>query len=183
MSDVSEFPVPIDDEIGPAMVTELSRFPALNIQRYLALEPECFDGWNRWLHGIYEMGLDPKLRELVICRIGSRAHSEYELFQHTAVARTVGVTDQELTAVLAPGPVTSLSSEANLLCRVADEMNAGGPLADDTFAEFVAAYPTREAVQWMLVVAHWAAVVRMLNGLRVPLEARTPLGGEASPLG
>lgn len=69
MSDVSEFPVPTDDEIGPAMVTELSRFPALNIQRYLALEPECFDGWNRWLHGIYEMGLDPKLRELVICRI------------------------------------------------------------------------------------------------------------------
>jgi len=176
-------PVPSDDDLGPEMVVELAKYPPLNIQRFLALEPECFAGWNQWLHGMYELKLDPRLREIMILRIGARAHSEYELFQHRAVARTVGVTDAEIATILADEPVTTLSEEANLLCRVVDEMNSGGPMSDETFGEFAKRYPGRQAVQWLLVIAHWAAVVRLLNGLRVPLEGHTPLEGEASPLG
>lgn len=182
-TELTGFPVPGDDEIGPDMVAELGTLPPLNIQRFLALEPDCFAGWNQWLQGIYEFGLDPRLREIVILRIGVKAKSEYEVFQHKAVARAVGVTESELAVVLADEPVTTLWDEANLLCRVVDEMNSGGPMSDEAFGEFSARYSTDEAVRWLLVLAHWAAVTRLLNGLRVPLEGQSPLEGEASPLG
>jgi AhpD family alkylhydroperoxidase len=178
-----DIPVPSDEELGPEMVAALARFPALNVHRYVALSPKCFSGWQELLAGIYATGLDPRLRETVICRIGSVASCEYELFQHTALARGVGVSEPELQAIQTERPVTSLSDEANLLCQVADELHGGGPLTDATYEAFLTHRDPHEAMAWLILIGHYAAVVRVLNGARVPMESEQRLAGEATPLG
>ena len=175
--------VPTDAELGAEMVEKLKTHPPLNIQRYLALAPECFDGWQSLLGGIYASGLDPRLRETVICRVGARTACAYELFQHEVLAGQNGVSAADLQAILHEDPVTSLDAEAQLLCRVVDELTAGGPMSDATYAEFVTRYDSHTAMRWLVLIGHYACVVRVLNGARVPLESSSPLAGQGSPLG
>lgn len=51
--------VPSDDELDPAMVARLAELPPLNVHRFMAPEPTCFEGWKDLLAGIYSAGLDP----------------------------------------------------------------------------------------------------------------------------
>lgn len=177
------FPVPSDQQLGPDMVAALAHVPNINIHRYLALAPHCYPGWNELLAGIYASGLDPKLRETAICRVGAVASCDYELFQHTSLAKGVGITDAELEAIMTERPVTSLSDEANLLCRVADEMHGGGPLTDATYEAFLADRDPHEAMAWLILLGHYACVVRVINAARIPTEREHRLAGEATPLG
>lgn len=175
--------VPTDTELGREMVERLKAHPPLNIQRYLALAPESFDGWQALLGGIYAAGLDPRLRETVICRVGARASCDYELFQHQVLAGQNGVSPADLRAILHEDPVTTLDEDSRLLCRVVDELTPGGPMSDATYSEFVTRYDPHTAMRWLILIGHYACVVRVLNGARVPLEASSPLAGQASPLG
>lgn len=175
--------IPTDAELGVEMVEKLKGHPPLNIQRFLGLAPECFDGWQSLLGGIYAAGLDPRLRETVICRVGARTSCAYELFQHEVLAGQNGVSAADLQAILHEDPVTSLDEEAQLLCRVVDELTPGGPMSDATYAEFVARYDPHTAMRWLILIGHYGCVVRVLNGARVPRESRSPLAGQGSPLG
>lgn len=66
--------LPSDAELDPRMVAELAKHLALNIHRYLAPVPSCYPGSSELLAGIYYSGLDPRLRETVICRVGDEMH-------------------------------------------------------------------------------------------------------------
>lgn len=135
------------------------------------------------IDGLYSAGLDPRLREPVICRAGARTSCAYELFQHEVLAGQNGVSAPDLQAILHEDPVTSLDEESNLLCRVVDELTPGGPMSDTTYEEFVARYDPHTAMRWLILIGHYSCVVRVLNGARVPLESSSPLTGQGSPLG
>jgi len=177
----SGIPVPTDEQLGPEMVSELRKHPPLNIDRYLALVPECFQPWQDMVGGLYATELDPKLREIAICRVGSVAGATYELFQHTVLAKQRGVSEMELEAILSDEPVTTLGEDANLICRVVDELADGTPLSDATFAAFSARYDARSAMTWLILIGHYACVVRVLNGARVPIEQVSPVAGREGP--
>lgn len=173
-------PVPTDEQLGPEMVQVLKAHPPLNIHRYVALVPECLKAYFDLLEGLYKASLDPHLRELVICRVGARAKAPYELFQHKALARARGVTEAELAAVLAPGPVTALGEEANLLCRAVDELH-DARLSPEVFEALSARYDPRMLMTWLFLIGNYGLVVRVLNGAGVPAEPVSPLVGRHEP--
>ncbi len=173
-------PVPTDEQLEPGMVQALKRHPPLHIFRYLALVPEAFEPYMDFLAGLYKAPLDPHLRELVICRVGARAKAPYELFQHEALARAQGVTEAELAAVLAPGPVTALGEEANLLCRAVDELH-DARLSPEVFEALSARYDPRMLMTWLFLIGNYGLVVRVLNGAGVPAEPVSPLVGRHEP--
>lgn len=175
--------VPSDEQLSPEMLRLLRELPPLRIQRYLALVPECFEGWQALLGGLYSDDLDPRLREIVICRVGTRAGCDYELFQHTTLAASSGVEEWELQEVLHAEAVRGLGDDADLLCQVADELHAGGPMTDDAYERFVGRFDVRTAMKWLILMGHYACVVRVLNGLRVQPEPTRELDGRSSPLG
>src|SRR5437016_7942057 len=43
-----------------------------------------------------ESDLDPKLRELVILRVGAISNANYEIYQHKRVAQSVGLTEEQI---------------------------------------------------------------------------------------
>ncbi|MEU8695715.1 carboxymuconolactone decarboxylase family protein [Streptomyces sp. NPDC048665] len=64
--------------------------------------------------------LDPKLRELVILRVGAPSHSAHKRMQHIGIAQSVGVTDGEVAALEA-GRIDELTEEQAAVLRFVDE--------------------------------------------------------------
>jgi len=65
--------------------------------------------------------LDARLREIAILRVGWRIGAAYEWGNHYPLARRIGLTDDEITAVREADPVT-LPARERCVVRVVDEV-------------------------------------------------------------
>ena len=78
----------------------LDALPQLNIFKMLAHADTAFIPYLR-LGGalLAQLELDPKLRELVILLVAKHTGAEYEWIQHAAIARALGIPDEQITAI------------------------------------------------------------------------------------
>src|SRR5437764_7467490 len=132
-SSVRSVDLPEDSEIPEPALQRLRSVPPINIYRLLGIVPQAVVPWTDLTQAVYECTLEPRLREIAICRQAHAANAAYELHQHSFLARNNGVSGAELEAVLHEPAVGSLDPAANLVCRAADELEARAALSDDTF--------------------------------------------------
>jgi AhpD family alkylhydroperoxidase len=179
----ARIPLPTDDELTPEHRETLAKVPALNVFRMVA-------GTRRGLRPFLQLGgavlsscLDPRRREIAVLRVAHATGAGYERAQHERLARQAGVTEQEISAIATEEPVSSLDPEANLLCRVADEISRKVRLSDDALEQIVDRYGPRDAAELILLVSYYNMVSRFLESTRVELEAEPPDGwqGLGSP--
>jgi 4-carboxymuconolactone decarboxylase len=172
-------PLPTDDELAPEDRELLRKVPPLNVFRMVA-------GTRRGLRPFLQLGgavlsssLDPRRREIAVLRVAHATGAGYERAQHERLARNAGVTDQEINAIATEEPVSSLDEEANLICRVADEMSREVRLSDDALEQIIDRYGPREAAEVILLVSYYNMVSRFLESTRVELEEEPPSGWQA----
>jgi hypothetical protein len=103
------------------------------------------------------------------------------LHQHRLVARNNGVTDEEMLSILQDPVVTPLDDTANLVCRVADELETSATLADDTQTALYGMLGRQQATELIFTLSFYCAVARFTNATCVPIEATNPLAGTADP--
>jgi hypothetical protein len=60
--------------------------------------------------------------------------------------------------VLSDATVRSLDSPANLVCKVADELEGRATLSDETFDELYGAFGRREATELLFILSFYSAV-------------------------
>jgi hypothetical protein len=77
--------------------------------------------------------------------------------------------------------VTSLDDRANLVCRVADELETSATLSDDTQEAAYALLGRRQATELILTLSVYCAVARFTNATRAPIEADNPLATASNP--
>src|SRR5262245_44119254 len=172
---------PDDAELPLAVVERLHSVPPIDIYRLLAIVPQAVIPWTDLINALYDCELDPRLREIAICRQARTARAQYELFQHRQIARNNGVSDAELAAVLAEPVVTSLDDVANLVCQVADELETTATLSDETQESVYAALGRRQATELVLILSVYCAVARFTNGTRAAIEPDNPLAKASNP--
>jgi AhpD family alkylhydroperoxidase len=172
-------PLPADDELTPEHREMLDRVPPLNVFWMVA-------GTRRGLRPFLQLGaavlstsLDARRREITVLRVAHATGAGYERAQHERLARNAGVTDREIEAIATEEPVSSLDMEANLLCRVADEVSREVRLSDDALEQIIERYGPREAAEVILLVSYYNMVSRFLESTRVELEDEPPTGWEA----
>jgi 4-carboxymuconolactone decarboxylase len=172
-------PLPTDDELTPEHREMLAKVPSLNVFRMVA-------GTRRGLRPFLQLGsavlsscLDARRREMAVLRVAHATGASYERVQHERLARNAGVTDQEINAIATEEPVSSLDQEANLICRVADEVSRDVRLSDHTLEQIVERYGPRDAAELILLVSYYNMVSRFLESTRVELEAEPPVGWPA----
>lgn len=175
-------PLPKDEEIRKDVLEKIKTLPPVSIFRLLAIVPECFFPWIDLVQGIYQGNLNPKLREILICRHAYKANAPYELHQHRFVAKNHGVTDAELNIILSENPVIHLSDEENFICKVVDELETTATLLQDTFDELYTRYDIKTATEILITISHYACVSRFVNATRVQPEKTPPLANASSPL-
>src|SRR5437762_17622 len=91
--DPADAPEPVKDA--------LERVPPLNIFRMMANAETAFRPWLRWGATLLgDLELDPLMRELAILRVARLTpHAEYEWVQHVPIAKAVGATDDQVSAL------------------------------------------------------------------------------------
>jgi alkylhydroperoxidase family enzyme len=169
-------PLPDDADLDTESREILSKLPPLNVFRMWANAPASFRPLVEFAFSLLAKSeFDARKREIAVLRVAHVTRASYEWFQHVIVAKRVGVTDQEIERIAVDGPVAELDEEANLLCRVADEISNEVRLSDDALQQILDRYGTRQATELILCVSYFNMLSRFLESTRVALEEESPL--------
>jgi len=114
--------------------------------------------------------LDARLREIAILRVGWRIGAAYEWGNHYPLARRVGLTDDEITAVREADPVT-LPARERIVVRVVDEVLDQVRVTPATLAEVRDMLgDDRALLELVMIPACYRAIGTLLLSFGVPLE-------------
>jgi alkylhydroperoxidase family enzyme len=146
----------------------LGNSPPLNIFATLARHPKLM---KRWLvfgnHVLAKSTLPARDRELLILRTGWNCRAPYEWGQHVAIARTIGVTDDEIARIVAGPDAPGWDAFDAGLLRAADELHDDTCLTDATYAEITQRYDEQQLLDLIFTVGQYHLVSMALNSLRV----------------
>jgi AhpD family alkylhydroperoxidase len=169
---VARLPYPDPEGASESVREALASLPPLNIFRMLSHAETAFRPFLRFGGAILgRLELDPKLRELAIIQVAADAGAEYEWVQHAAIARHVGVTDEQIAAVeagLLDDP--SLGDAERAVLRFAREVVAGPRVSDATFAGVCEQLGPREIVELLLTVGNYLMLARVMTTLELELD-------------
>jgi alkylhydroperoxidase family enzyme len=113
--------------------------------------------------------IDPLLRELAIVRAAAHCRSDYELNQHDAIAREVGVTQEQLDA-LRESPLPDVFGERErAILRFTDELVQQVKVSNEAFAAVGFLSPC-EVQELVITVGYYSMVGRFLETLGVDIE-------------
>ena len=145
----------------------------LNVYRALANAENMFTGWMvAGRAALTSPVLPARLRELVILRTAYLMDCPYEIAQHTAAARTAGLSAHEIT-VAAFDSVSGTASFNQLECAVLNlitelltTQNASATALNDVYARLGA----EATMEVLMLINRWAGLALMLNALDVDLD-------------
>lgn len=156
------------DQAGvPDYMAELSIFQVLLNHPTLARALNDLLATMLW-HG----ALDPRLRELVIMRIGWLTACDYEWTQHWRVACGLGVPAEDLLGVRDWSAHDGFGSTERAVLAATDEVVRDGAVSAHTWAACERELGADSAVLIELVTAigAWRMIASILHSLDVPLE-------------
>lgn len=115
--------------------------------------------------------IDDRHRELMILRVAWRTRAPYEWLQHVKIARTCGITDDEIAAV-ADGAVDDAWSplEADLLAAT-DQLLDHYRIDDDTWARLAEQLDERRLIEVTFVVGTYTCLAMAFNSFGLELDA------------
>jgi alkylhydroperoxidase family enzyme len=110
-----------------------------------------------------EQKLAASLRELAILRTARRCAADYEWIQHVAIAKAVGVSDEQVDALAADRLDAPVFSEVEqTVLAVTDDLVRDGRVPETRFATLQRLLSTREIVELVLAVGFYVTLARLM---------------------
>ncbi|CQD14706.1 carboxymuconolactone decarboxylase [Mycobacterium europaeum] len=156
-----------DEAAVPNYMAELSIFQVLLNHPPLARAINDLLATMLW-HG----ALDPRLRELVIMRIGWLTACDYEWTQHWRVASRLGVAPEDLLGVRDWQTYAGFGAVERAVLAATDDVVRDGAVSDASWAACereLGGEPT-VLIELVTAIGAWRMVASLLHSLRVPLE-------------
>jgi AhpD family alkylhydroperoxidase len=152
----------------------------LNVYRALANADKVFTGWMLAGRAILTSPVLPvRLRELAVLRTAYLMDCPYELGQHRDVARTAGVSGDEISAILSESgwEAAGFDPVELALLRLTTELVTTRNVSADVFDQLHTALGSEATVEVLMVIGRYAGLALMLNALDVDLDesARLPI--------
>lgn len=143
----------------------------LNLFRVLGRAKGLSHGWLHFAGRMMPGGKLPRTdTELVINRVAHLADCAYEVAHHRAMGKRVGLTDADLDRV-ADGPdAAGWTPRQATLLRAVDQLDSTGDLADDTWERLRGELTEREAIEFIMLTAHYRMLATTITTLRIPLD-------------
>ena len=148
-------------------------FGELSVFRILLHNEKVADALANTLTTLLFTGnsLDPRLRELIIMRLGWATHSVYEWTQHWRVARDMGISEEDLLAVRDWKNSSILSDADRAVLQATDDCLESGFIQDATWdACFEHLKTEAERVELVVAIGNWTMFSQLLKSLSIPLE-------------
>jgi alkylhydroperoxidase family enzyme len=158
----------------------------LNIFRTLFHRPKTAKAISDLLFSLLFHGaLEPRLRELIIMRIGWVTGSNYEWTQHWQIAQDLyGCRAEELLALRDWRRAECFDDRDRAVLMATDELLDTGDLCDESWNRCESALGRDACIDLVAAVGTWNLISKVARGLRVPLEEGVeswPPEGQASP--
>ena len=124
---------------------------------------------------------DPRLRELVILRMGWNCQAIYEFGQHTLFGRSAGLTEDEIYLVTRPISLGGWSEVDAIALQMVDDLYADDCVSDATWAALEGHFDHAGIMELMAAALCYRVVSGMLNSCGVQLDEGVPGWPEAPP--
>ncbi|MEO6717117.1 MAG: carboxymuconolactone decarboxylase family protein [Novosphingobium sp.] len=116
--------------------------------------------------------LPPKLRELAILRVGYISRAIYETWQHEALGRFVGLSDEQIAAIKAgDGNAPALDAGQRAVLAFVDDVVINVRASDATLAAVRQHLDDAQVVDLILVTGYYMTISRLLETTGVELDA------------
>ena len=166
-------PYPDLASLAPDVRASIGEHPA-NVSRMLAAASEPVFRVVSAMGGAFINGspLPPKLRELAILRVGYISNAAYEVFQHEALARHVGLDDTQIAAIRAGDAASpALDPAQRAVLAFVDDMVANVRAGDDTLGAVKRHLDDTQLVDLILVTGFYMLICRLLETAGVEMDA------------
>jgi AhpD family alkylhydroperoxidase len=152
----------------------------LNVYRALANADEVFTGWMLAGHAALTSPVVPvRLRELVVLRTAYLMDCRYELGQHRDVARTAGVSADEIKAVTSESDWQDphFGAVELALLHLTTELLTTRNVSAKVLEQVHTALGSEATVEVLMIISRYSGLALMLNALDVDLDetARLPI--------
>jgi hypothetical protein len=130
--------------------------------------------FERWLDTfVFNARLDPQLRELAILRTMWRTGQSLEWANHYRLARSIGVTREQVLAIRTSSPASELDGDPALIARVVDEFVDGGSLTPATMAAVEQRFPdVASRYELLYLVPGYLMFAAVTNSTGLTAEAK-----------
>jgi len=141
-----------------------------NLYHCLANHPALVAAWSDFSKALRHGTRTPRaLRELVILRGAQLMRSEYEWAQHLKMARTAGVREAQIAALLTWKTSAEFDAKEKAALLLAEAVTQG-KVSDEVYAEAMRHFDHHDYVELSITAAFYAMVGRMLDAMGVQLE-------------
>jgi alkylhydroperoxidase family enzyme len=165
----------------------LDNLPPLNIFGTLAHAETVFRPMMRFGGAVLgRMAVDPAVRELAILVVAKEAEADYEWVQHVAIAKAVGVSEDQIAALAEPGSCAPEGGDERIALAAREGGTFDGPqqaaielaaavvraprISDDLWDCVRAQFSEREVVELLVTIGEYLMLARVMTVLEVELD-------------
>lgn len=168
---MARIPYPDPDELSADTRAFLEKLPPINIFRMMAGGEGLLRAFTRLgNHLLYASELDPVLREIAIVRVGVLSGASYEVYQHEAISRQLGMSEELIAAIHAGPDAAPFDDAQREVMRFTDDVVANVRASDETFEPLRARLPVRQLQELTITIGFYMAVSRYLETFGVDIE-------------
>lgn len=150
-----------------------TKLPPLNIFRMMGHSGEMLDGFVRLGNQILAFSkIDPILREIAIVRAGVLCKSTYEVHQHEAISRRLGMDDAKIAAIHEGPDAKAFSELEKLVMRYTDDVVLNVRASDATFVPLSKHFSYQEMQELTITIGYYMMVSRFLETFDVDIEEK-----------
>jgi 4-carboxymuconolactone decarboxylase len=145
----------------------------LNVFRLLANASHMFGGWTEMVDELFASPtFDARMRELIILRVAHLQASPYELGQHVPLARSAGLTDQQIDATMGAGDLdkAGFGRADRVALDVVTELCSTHRLSDESFAAAHAIFGDEAFTELLMIISCYYGLALVLNAADLDVD-------------
>ena len=148
---------------------------AANVTATLAHNEMVSVGVGRFSRQLLFKGtVPPRLREMVILRMGWNCQSVYEFGQHTLFGLDVGLTEDEIYRLTRPVSEYGWEEEEVALLEMVDDLYNDDCVSDATWLKLTGLFSVSEMLEFMAAALQYRLVSGLLNSCGVQRDDGVP---------
>jgi 4-carboxymuconolactone decarboxylase len=175
---MSRMPLTTADQQSEPIREFVARRGELNLFRLLAHAPAVFVGWAQMLDEMLESPtFTPRMRELIILRVAHLQGTPYELSQHLDLARSAGLTERQIDAVIDAGDHDGVgfSRTERVVLDAVTELCTTRHLREESFAAVHAALGDEAVTELLMIVSCYYGLALVLNAVELDIDTTSRL--------
>jgi len=171
--DLDQLPEPHKTAFESAMSGRVG--PRINIHRTVAHSPGVLVRFVELANELRNgTDLDPRLRELVIVTVSNEKGAEYESGKHWNLALSVGVTRDQLEAVVSgadPSMAGCFDEAEAAVIRLARESVREVTVSDETWSEAARHFDERSLIEMLLHIGMYSFTTHLTEAVEMDIES------------